>query len=112
MRTSVAAIVAASSLALAACADDHYLVQLGGPASAATETAMAADLHACKMASVHRFYQEGGGNGGAIGGVLGGAAGALIGIGLQGETGGLVPSDMNRMTEACMRARGYEGASR
>lgn len=108
MRTSVLALIAVS-LALTACADDRYTVQPGSPA---TETAMAADLHACKMASVHRYYQEGGGTGAAIGAAVLGVPGVLIGTALQESADGTSPSDMNRMTEACMRARGYEGTSR
>lgn len=94
---------------LTGCARDNYTVIPEGPGSQAR---MASDLHDCKMQAVHQYYanRNSDGVGIALGAAIGGAIGGAL-VGAAQSQDGDPPSTMNRLTEGCMKARGYSGTS-
>jgi len=103
-------LIVALLIGIVACAEDHYTVIPNGPGS---EAKMSGDLKECKRIAVHA-YSEGRFNGGsAVGGAIGGALGGAIGglLDASTTTNDMKPSDINRMTEQCMKSRGYIGTS-
>ena len=99
-----AAYILSTALLLTACARDNYTVLPDGPGS---QTRMSFDLRECKRRAINEYYANNPQGGVIIGGAIGGVIGGLI----AGAATNDPPSNMNRLTEACMKQRGYSGTS-
>ena len=104
MRAPIALVL----LVLCGCAHDDYRVV---DQSLGSDAAMLTDLRACKRASIDRYFSDYREGGAIIGGALLGPLGAVVG-GAIDNSERPSPSIMNRFTEECMRAKGYEGTSK
>ncbi len=96
-------LVVASALFASGCASDHYDVLPSVPGSPAR---LSRDLHACKQWAIREHFARENPGGSATAGVVAGAVGGMIYEAAQPEA-----NNPNRLTERCMRQRGYSGTS-
>ena len=96
-------LVLASALIAGGCAEDHYSVM---PDSPGLQARLVSDLRACKQWALNEHFAR---QNQVLNGVLGLALGAVGGI----ITAATQPAENNpnRLTEQCMRQRGYVGTS-
>lgn len=95
-------------LAVAGCANDRYVADVGNKASVGQ---MKTDLSDCKNLVLHQYAHQQSGIGAAAAGGLGGVvAGAVVGL-VSTQTGIMRASDIDPAIERCMAERGYTGTS-